>query len=256
MQPTKIETFDLVWNPITGCGRGCEYCYARRMAQRQKGRNGYPADEPFRATFHPDKLEDPLELKRSKGRRKRIFVCSMGDFLDEEVEPDWQNKVLRIIEQRPDHDFFILTKSSGSIGSMFSTMKYYGWDREFPKNLWMGASVTDDEDLGRISDLEYAPREVHRFVSFEPLHGQLSRAMLDLRLRRAGIEWAIVGAETGNSREKITPKCEWVRDICEAADRLEIPVFLKNNLRGIVGGPLNAPPRNEPLRHEFPEATP
>jgi len=38
---------DRTWNPITGCLRGCEYCYARRMAQRLAGRFGYPADDPW-----------------------------------------------------------------------------------------------------------------------------------------------------------------------------------------------------------------
>ena len=55
--PTKIEWCHETWNPITGCNpisEGCKNCYAQRMAQRLKGRFGYPEDKPFRVTFHPE----------------------------------------------------------------------------------------------------------------------------------------------------------------------------------------------------------
>ncbi|MBQ8087054.1 MAG: DUF5131 family protein, partial [Clostridia bacterium] len=31
---TKIDWCDSTWNPVTGCLHGCEYCYARKMAER------------------------------------------------------------------------------------------------------------------------------------------------------------------------------------------------------------------------------
>lgn len=34
MLKTKIEWADSTWNPVTGCLHGCEYCYARRIAER------------------------------------------------------------------------------------------------------------------------------------------------------------------------------------------------------------------------------
>lgn len=37
MNKTKIEWCDSTWNPVTGCAHGCEYCYARRIAERFKG---------------------------------------------------------------------------------------------------------------------------------------------------------------------------------------------------------------------------
>lgn len=33
-QKTKIDWCDATWNPVTGCLHGCEYCYARRIAER------------------------------------------------------------------------------------------------------------------------------------------------------------------------------------------------------------------------------
>jgi len=58
-----IELTDATWNPVTGCTKvspACDHCWAERMANRLKGRYGYPADKPFRVTMHPDRLHEPL----------------------------------------------------------------------------------------------------------------------------------------------------------------------------------------------------
>ncbi len=46
MNKTKIEWCDSTWNPVTGCRHGCEYCYAKHMANRFKG-NGFESIMPF-----------------------------------------------------------------------------------------------------------------------------------------------------------------------------------------------------------------
>ena len=38
---TKIDWCDSTWNPVTGCLHGCEYCYARRIAERFRARKIY-----------------------------------------------------------------------------------------------------------------------------------------------------------------------------------------------------------------------
>ncbi len=45
------------WNPITGCLHGCEYCYARDIAERF-----YP--QKFLPTFHADRLAAPGNTRR------------------------------------------------------------------------------------------------------------------------------------------------------------------------------------------------
>lgn len=37
MENTKIDWCDSTWNPVTGCLHGCEYCYARGIANRFDG---------------------------------------------------------------------------------------------------------------------------------------------------------------------------------------------------------------------------
>ena len=41
---TKIDWCDSSWNPVTGCLHGCEYCYARKIANRFGGGYEFVAD--------------------------------------------------------------------------------------------------------------------------------------------------------------------------------------------------------------------
>ena len=47
---TKIDWCDSTWNPVTGCLHGCEYCYARKIAERFGGcyRFDLPPDKKWR----------------------------------------------------------------------------------------------------------------------------------------------------------------------------------------------------------------
>jgi protein gp37 len=106
---TKIEWCDETWNPITGCtpiSEACEHCYAKRMANRLRGRFGYPKDEPFRITLHPDRLDQPLRWKKPR----MIFVCSMGDLFHEDIPAKSIIDCLSIMAEAWHHTFLILTK--------------------------------------------------------------------------------------------------------------------------------------------------
>ena len=106
---TKIEWTDETWNPVTGCtpvSEGCRNCYARKMSKRLRGRFGYPADDPFRVTFHPDKLGDPLKMRKPR----MIFVCSMGDLFHEDVPDATIHRIFGIMAFCSQHIFQVLTK--------------------------------------------------------------------------------------------------------------------------------------------------
>lgn len=51
---TKIDWADATWNPVTGCLHGCEYCYARKIAERFGGcwRLDLPPDTSWRNRAH------------------------------------------------------------------------------------------------------------------------------------------------------------------------------------------------------------
>ncbi|MFA5409066.1 MAG: DUF5131 family protein [Bacilli bacterium] len=209
---------DKTINPITGCLNGCEYCYARKMAKRQAGRNGYPKDDPFSPTFHFDKL---AAIHGLRGKGKRIFLDSMSDWFGPGIEREWVWATIDAVRNKPDHVFLVLTKRPDRISDIIGEMIGH-----MPANLWFGVSVTCQEDVWRIQQLVSGAWTKNNFVSFEPLHGPIS---CDL----SGIEWVIIGAESGNRKGKIVPDVEWVDDLFFGSRGL--PIFMKDNLRPIIG---------------------
>ena len=79
------------------------------------------------------------------------------------------------------------------------------------------------------------------------------------KLKEAGISWVILGAQTPRS-EKTFPKWGWVKEIIDAADKANIPVFLKDNLglprlsrEGAIPYYKKHPSGTMELRQEFPK---
>jgi len=89
---------------------------------------------------------------------------------------------------------------------------------EWPQNVWMGVSVEDELHSYRIDHLRECRAKV-KFLSLEPLLGPLGE--LDLK----GIDWVIVGGESGARARLIDPYwvCE-VRDQCVSSS---VPFFFK-----------------------------
>jgi len=178
MGNTKIEWATTVWNPVTGCtpvSPGCEHCYAKRMANRLRGRCGYPQDDPFRVTVHEDKLSEPLRWRKPR----QIFVCSMGDLFHKDVPADLYPKLWRTMDKCPQHRFLILTKRAKRMREVLREMG--GYDpggriplstkyHDFVENVWLGVSVESQDQLHRVRDLLDTPAAV-RFVSLEPMLG-------------------------------------------------------------------------------------
>lgn len=204
MAATKIPWADYTWNVITGCSpvsEGCANCYAKRMAPRLAGRFGYDADEPFKITFHADKL-DALPKKPC-----RVFVNSMGDFFHPDVPEKWQVDVFEKAIDNPDHIFLILTKRPENTRC---------WN--LPRNVWIGVSVESAAHMDRLDTLRKTKCAV-RFVSFEPLLGCVGKINLD------GIGWVIAGGETG-SRARLA-KQAWFASIRDQSQAAGVPFFFK-----------------------------
>lgn len=222
MSNTKIEWCNKVYNPITGCypiSLGCENCYAKRTAKRLAGRFGYPKDDPFRVTFHPDRLELPFQWKKPQ----KIFINSMGDFFAHDVKPNWIDAVLDVVAATPHHSYQILTKRAHLIEE-----KLYDCSTQWPvrhlgggdflPNLWLGVTVENAKHKDRIDILREIPAAV-RFISFEPLLGDVGE--LDL----TGIHWVIVGGETGPGARLMQSK--WAYNIYDYCHLDKVPFFFK-----------------------------
>ena len=88
----------------------------------------------------------------------------------------------------------------------------------WPKNVWMGVSVESAAYAPRIDQLRATNAEV-RFLSLEPLLGPLP----DLNL--SGIDWVIVGGESGPRARPMDPA--WVTDLRDQCARAGVAFFFK-----------------------------
>lgn len=48
-------------------------------------------------------------------------------------------------------------------------------------------------------------------------------------------DWVIVGAETGNRKDRVVPEKDWVMELAEECDKYNKPIFMKESLKEIMG---------------------
>lgn len=216
MNKTKIEWTHMSWNPITGCtpvGAGCDHCYAARMAKRLAGRAGYPTDEPFRVTWHPDRLDEPLHTKKPR----RVFCVSMGDFWHPEVPYDYICAVLAVMDQTRQHRYIVLTKRSER--QRLNLDDRWGDGVPVPPNLTIGVSCWDQASVDlMVPDLLATPAAC-RVLSLEPLLGPVVIPNV------FSLDGVIVGGETGPGARPLHP--DWVRSIRDQCAAAHVPFFFK-----------------------------
>lgn len=238
------------WNPVTGCtkvSQGCKHCYAERDFHRP-----YPGRDFTDIRFHWDRLYRPLKWKRPR----RIFVSSMSDLFHDEVDLYSIVYVFAVMALAVQHQFIVLTKRPRRFLEVQADLKFL-MGVELKKenredlirwplpNVWMGVSVEDQETADeRIPLLLQAPAAV-RFISAEPLLGDVrlgswlhrspsaaftaSKVTADMpvwtRLGSTAIDWVIVGGESG---PKARP-CDvgWIRGLVGQCRDAGVPVFVK-----------------------------
>lgn len=266
MKKTKIEWCDSTWNPVTGCLHGCDYCYARRIAERFGGgchvaphyhdvedpvenvgviyeyanETNHVLDRPYFDAklektapypyyFDPSFHRYKLDEPTRWIKPRTIFVCSMADLFGEWVPNNWIEEVFAACEKAPQHRYLFLTKN---------VERYVQHGVPIADNLWYGTSITDETNA---SSFNYLPAFCNTFVSIEPLMADIAREN-NIMFRQA--DWFIIGAETGRRKHKVIPQKEWIINILQECDRWKKPVFMKDSLLPIMG--------EENMRREFP----
>ncbi len=161
----------------------------------------------FEVTLQPQMLELPLRWKSPK----RIFVNSMSDLFHEEVPISYIKDVFSIMRRAPWHQYQLLTKRSKRLMELSPRL-------EWTPQIWMGVSIENEDYCDRIDHLRRTGGHV-KFLSLEPLLGPLRR--LNLR----GIDWVIVGGESGPGARPVNP--DWVTDIRDQCLRADVAFFFK-----------------------------
>lgn len=257
---SKIEWTDATWNPVVGCSMvspGCAHCYAERMAGRlaamargDHARGFDPGAKGLydvvltqdgrwngRVRFNESVLDQPLRWKRPR----RVFVCSMSDLFHESVPVDWIAHVFVMMARCPQHTFQVLTKRTARMRKLLEGSML---DHPLP-NVWLGVSVEDQRRADeRIPELVQTPARV-RFLSVEPMLGPIRLGLAtdcDLNcaehqeafcpgthgkcmLQYVGIDWVIVGGESGPGARPMHP--DWVRSVRDQCQAASVPFFFK-----------------------------
>jgi protein gp37 len=246
------------WNPITGCLDKCGYCYARRLAygrlrakylsnnilaSHNEPNHKEHHTNPFYPRFWPERLK---ELQKAKYRTygggvtqvihqrdttsKGIFVCNMCEFFGDWVPTNWQREIFNVIRANYQHRFYFLTKQPWNVAK-FSP---------FPDNCWVGVTVCNKQ-MAFYASMYYfrLVRAKVKYISFEPLLEDITEMIVPSANWIGGIiqnaDWVIIGSQT---KPYNPPKIEWVQKIVEVADNAGKPVFLKDNLKPLLGNNL------------------
>jgi len=209
-QSSSIEWTEATWNPVTGCTKlspGCAHCYAERMAKRLQAMGQPRYRNGFQVTLQPDVVELPLRWKRPR----MIFVNSMSDLFHQDVPASFIARCFAVMEEASQHTFQVLTKRPERAAELAA-------DLPWPRNVWMGATVENADYVSRIRWLTRIPAAI-RFLSLEPLLGPIPRLSL------SGIDWVIVGGESGPGARPMQAK--WVFQIRDRCVESRVPFFFK-----------------------------
>lgn len=220
-EDTAIGWTDATWNPVHGCSKvseGCANCYAERESYGHWGHTDHPwtvehAEANVRLQDHH------LDWPTTRQKPLRIFVNSMGDLFHDLVPFEYVHEIFDVINSCPHHAFQALTKHGAENDRLLE------WDREvgrWPANLWMGVSVESARRAYRIDQLRET-RAATKWISFEPLVERVPEPDLD------GIDWVVIGGESGPDEVRREMDHAWAREIRNAAKDRGLPVFFKQS---------------------------
>jgi protein gp37 len=231
-------------NHIIGCtpvSAGCANCYARVLIQDRGARDfsvvkTYPKklNRLLRANFQ----EGDKPFRRGPGSRPIIFPVDLGDHFHEDIPEAYTFDFLNTYWARKDADWLVLTKRPSFAGKRISK-----WLCEvsglgcLPANIWIGTTIEDEANFGRIYDLLSIPAET-RWLSLEPILEPVD----DLLFRYAAsrffnmrdtVHWIALGAESGAHRRHYEE--DWARGARDFCAEYQIPFFYKQGSHRFPG---------------------
>jgi len=128
-----------------------------------------------------------------------------------------------------------MSKSKGNVINPDKIVNQYGIT--IPGNVVCGFTATTEieyyeaaKERNKLNpDLAW-----HTMISIEPIHEMIGLEVEEF----CGIPfgWVIVGAETGNRKNKVLPKREWIEEMdYSCAWHMNTPIFMKGSLRELMG---------------------
>lgn len=245
------------WNPIVGCTHsgmaGCDHCWARELHNMRFSawQNGAQMPAQYHYPFAEIQVIEARFAEPASWKAPRlVMVCPQSDLFHPDLSSETIQRVLRVIVEHPQHQFFVLTKrterarielqNAAQMGDSQPSTDILSRNGGSPlfANLGILASVSCQDDANKL--LPYLALNVGwRGVSYEPALGMvdfsavewnldyrldaltgelLHRPSGDLFNHLPGLDLIIAGCESG--RHWRPDNIAWyrsVRDQCRAA---------------------------------------
>ena len=237
-ETTGIQWTDHTANFWWGCMKvspGCAHCYAETWSKRY-GRDIWgPAATTARwRTKGP--WRDILRWDAraaADGVRRRVFAQSMSDFFEEHPQLDeWRAEACEILAGLKHLDVQLLTKRPENVQRMVPA----AWLAEWPRHIWIGTSVENQELADRRIPLLMDIPAAVRFLSCEPLLGPIDLGLFGTvpgctdnggcyHLAADRIHWVIVGGESGHKARPMHP--DWARSLRDQCQEAGVPFHFK-----------------------------
>jgi protein gp37 len=268
---SKISWTDHTFNPWIGCTKvspGCKNCYAETMMDHRYGKVKW-GPRGLRVRTSKTLWAKPLQWNKAEWRecldcgyrgvvgsnepyylcrcgsrnnkptRQRIFCASLADIFEHKEDQladmnQWRADLFKIVEDTPNLDWLLLTKRIENV----DTMMPITWYANFPKNVWLGTSIENQEEAdARLPFLERLGRYLGPsviFVSAEPLLSAIDisdylkeRDFVDEdgSGRYRAIDWVIAGGESGPKARPM--HSDWVRSLRDQCQIAGIPYHFK-----------------------------
>lgn len=243
------------WHGCTKVGPGCDHCYAEKQDARfgpshwgtgvarkkiksaiqtlHRLDNGY-AD--WAADYQCAKgnaaafgLPPP-----SFGPKRRVFVSSMADFFDNEVDPAWRAEAWDVMKRCNRVEFQVLTKRIGNADKMI--------EGDWPGHIGLMATIVNqeeaDRDIPKLLKIKAERGVPWVGLSMEPLLGPVDifpylrptkvyEGGFEDDLDAADLDWVIVGGESGPGYRPM--EIEWAESIANQCREAGTAFFFKQD---------------------------
>ena len=213
-----------------GCAKvspACAHCYAESLSNlRGKGRSTWGNDGKrwIRTEAALKELRSYNATARRNNTRYQVFINSMSDTFEDRRDLDAPRAALfTIVEELTNLDLLLLTKRPENVFKLTTPNIWNALGTGYwSPNLWIGATVENQEMLDRrFNELAKIPAAV-KFLSAEPLLGPLDLSAL--AAWRDNL-WVICGGESGPQARPMHPA--WARSLRDQCAAMGVPFYFK-----------------------------
>jgi len=275
-QQTKIEWTDFTVNFWEGCqkvGPGCDHCYAEARDTRFTGGKHWGPGAPRRkvkgGVAKLRKIQDgATRFHNEHGHWPRVFCSSLSDIFDNAIDREWRAEAFKELTAATNTRPQLLTKRIGNVFQMIPP----AWAMNWPDHVGLMITVVDqaeaNRDIPKLLDLKSRLGIPWVGLSMEPLLGPVDLTLDGLVCLPCpnaadgiamdpstgafeccskcdftgigdewGIDWVIVGGESGHNARPTHP--DWIRSLRDQCEASSTPFLFKQwGEWGIVDGPM------------------